>query len=158
MMTANCPGCGMNGLAGSGLGLLQMTPVIPGTFAGLGDATSLANSLGAAAPYAAGVIGVAQGAAGGAFIGGLSCWSGKAALTGALLGGAMAGVLGGGSALIAGMSAQQAAAAVPGATTTAGLGDAASSVTIAGGVTLAIGAGLGIWATMRILKARRRGR
>lgn len=150
MMTANCPGCGMTGLAGSGLGLLQITPVVPGSFAGLGDASALTASLGAAAPYAAAGLGIARGAAGGALIGGLSCWSGKAAMTGALLGGALTGVLGGAAALMEG-GAIQSAATDPAAQ------DVGRSAMMAGGVTLALGAGLGIWATMRILKARKRG-
>jgi hypothetical protein len=131
----------------NGLGMLQVT--------NLGDAISdrLAG-LGAGAPYAAAGLGLAQGAATGALIAGLSCWSMRAAGTGALLGVAAGGLLGGGAMMLTGMQAAQITTAdgapiVPPEVTT---------MRIAGGLTLAAGLGAAVWATARILKARKRGR
>ena len=129
----------------NGLGMLQVT--------NLGDALSdRIAMLGAGAPYAAAGLGLAQGAATGAVIAGLSCWSMRAAGTGALLGVAAGGLLGGASMLMTGMQIAPAAAEVPGV---AGVGD---GMKLAGGLTLAAGVAAGIWAGFRIMKQRRRGR
>jgi hypothetical protein len=133
----------------NGLGMLQVT--------NLGDIVSdRVAALGAAAPYAAAGLGLAQGAATGAVIAGLSCWSMRAAGTGALLGVAAGGLLGGASMLMTGM--QLAPAAAEPAAGAAGLGDVGNTMKIAGGLTLATGLAAGVWAGYRIMKLRKRGR